>query len=259
MDTTANHPADPPPTEEATERRRRRPKNEVIPDNAAVLKKFDDYPWSRDRAFLQGLAAMLGSLCNSLDDPSNRQQALGICLQARIWWYKSRQDIDIDRAAYELSRPSLPTDASLLAKLQEIQRRMAGSTAPPDPNVPAWMQQAPKIDPTRKADDHDAQGQRRGSGSEGDAPYPASFQAIIEAVTTGKPVPGIKEIPNTVVRLPGITPVGKMQAPLKPWEKKQTQNPPAAAGGDAGLPQLDREFPPVADTEEEDQESKEKE
>jgi hypothetical protein len=51
-----------------------------------------------------------------------------------------------------------------------------------------------------KAADGVAKGEGGGGGE--DAPYPEHFKAVIEAVTLGKPVPGIKEIPNTVVRLP---------------------------------------------------------
>ncbi|KAK3683989.1 hypothetical protein B0T22DRAFT_267819 [Podospora appendiculata] len=222
-------------------------------DNAvAVFKKFDAYPWTRDRPFLQGLVAMLGPLPNG----SERQTALGICLQARIWWYKSRLNIEIDRSAYEAylassADPSRP-DPDLLTKIEEIQRRMGVPAPAPGPPLPAWQLDAPKVDPTKKADDLVSHGGDAGSQ---DAPYPAHFQAIIDAVTTGKPVPGVREIPNTVVRQPGIFPVGKMQAPQKPWEKQQgtavnvTAMHPAAEtdSGDATLARalLDQEFPPV--------------
>ncbi|KAK3320817.1 hypothetical protein B0T19DRAFT_403437 [Cercophora scortea] len=227
---------------------------------AAVFKKFDAYPWSRDRPFLQGLVAMLGPLPNGPE----RQTALGICLQARIWWYKSRLNIEIDRSAYEAylassssssssaDPPSSP-DPDLLTKIEEIQRRMGVPAPAPGPPLPAWQLDAPKVDPTKKADDLVSHG---GDASSQDAPYPAHFQAIIDAVTTGKPVPGVREIPNTVVRQPGIFPVGKMQAPQKPWEKQQgsavnvTAMHPAAetdSSSDATLARalLDQEFPPV--------------
>jgi len=149
---------------------------------------------------------MLGPLTNGFE----RQKALGITLQARIWWYKSRLNIDIDRAAYEnylaaQQSPSNP-DPVLLDKIEEIQRMMgtvsaaAGSTGgdSSDSELPAWQLQTPKVDLSKKADD----GAVREEGGEGggNAPYPEHFQAIIEAVTLGKPVPGVREIPNTVVR-----------------------------------------------------------
>ncbi|KAM7222028.1 hypothetical protein V8F06_002533, partial [Rhypophila decipiens] len=217
--------------------------------NNALFAKFDSYPWGRDRPFLQGLVAMLGPLNPGYD----RQTALGISLQARIWWYKSRLDIQIDRTAYEnyiqqqqpvaanSSSPPPCPDPSLLTQIQEIQERMAAVAAKPD--LPAWQLQAPKVDPNKKAEDglsnHQSSSSAAATAGE-DAPYPAHFQAIIEAVTMGKPVPGVREIPNTVVRQPGITPVGKMQAPQKPWERSNQ-----GQGLEGGVTTTELEFPPV--------------
>ena len=154
---------------------------------------------------------MLGPLSNSFE----RQKALGVTLQARIWWYKSKFNVEIDRTAYEdytLSRrqsegaaatPSAsasPIDSALLDKIEDIQQRMGSvpQTGAITGNLPAWMVEAPqKVDLNKKADDGEARETQSGGGS---APYPAHFQAIIEAVTTGKTVPGVRDIPNTVVR-----------------------------------------------------------
>ncbi|KAM7184114.1 hypothetical protein V8F33_013174 [Rhypophila sp. PSN 637] len=209
--------------------------------NNAIFAKFDSYPWGRDRPFLQGLVAMLGPLTPGYD----RQTALGISLQARIWWYKSRLDIQIDRTAYENHIQQQPAkdssspcpDPSLLTQIQEIQERMAAVAAKPD--LPAWQLQAPKVDPNKKAEDGVSNHQSSSAAGE-DAPYPAHFQAIIEAVTMGKPVPGVREIPNTVVRQPGITPVGKMQAPKKPWERSNQEQ-----RQEGGVTTTELEFPPV--------------
>ncbi|KAK0651510.1 hypothetical protein B0T16DRAFT_404076 [Cercophora newfieldiana] len=224
------------------------------PSSPSPFRKFDDYPWLRDRHFLQGLTTTLGPLSNSFE----RQKALGVTLQARIWWYQSRHATTIDRSAYETwtstsSNPST-VDQDLLDKVEDIQRRM-GIVAPA-PSVggsgngngagglPEWMVSAPRrVDLGVKADDGVGRGEAvQGAGGEG-APYPAHFQAIIEAVTTGKPVAGVKEIPNTVVRQAGISPVGKMQAPRKPWERQQQQQQE-----DQGR-LLDEEFPPVEERE----------
>ncbi|KAK1776706.1 hypothetical protein QBC45DRAFT_418724 [Copromyces sp. CBS 386.78] len=229
-------------------------------NDIAAFKKFDAYPWIKDRSFLQGLVAMLGPLSNGFE----RQKALGISLQARVWWYKSRFNIDIDRSAYEnylLSSsssssapahsqiPNSPVDAQLVDKLAEIQQLMGTTPASAsDDDLPAWQVQAPKVDLLKKADDGDANGAER--GADGTAPYPERFNAIIELITNGKPIPGIKEVPNTVVRQPGISPIGKMQAPQKPWEKKQQQQA-AAANPVTTEVLIDREFPPISAFEEE--------
>jgi hypothetical protein len=153
--------------------------------------------------------ATLGPSLLTNADGFNRQKALSTTLQARIWWYKSRFNTDIDRASYEAYSASDPhsssPDASILAKLQEIQERMGGNggsnqggqSQSGSGNIPAWQLNAPKVDLSKKADD----GASHANAGDG-APYPENFQALIEAVTMGKPIPGIKEIPDTVVRPP---------------------------------------------------------
>ncbi|KAK3293270.1 uncharacterized protein B0H64DRAFT_403900 [Chaetomium fimeti] len=215
-------------------------------DNEAAFKQFDSYPWARDRSFLQGLMATLGpSLVNNTADGFTRQKALSTTLQARIWWYRSRFNTDIDRALYESysasNQPSCP-DGAILAKLEEIQQRMSGAAPGPSSssgqNIPAWQLNAPKVDLSKKADD----GANHNNTGDG-APYPENFQALIEAVTMGKPIPGIKEIPDTVVRPPGVTPFGKMTAPRKPWEKDV---PSDTGQGSVFGEVVDKEFPPLS-------------
>lgn len=51
------------------------------------------------------------------------------------------------------------------------------------------------------------------------APYPTSFAHIVELVTTGQPIPGIKEIPNTI--LSGQASEATQTKRRKPWEKDE--------------------------------------
>lgn len=147
--------------------------------------------------FQQGLAAMLGPLMPSTD----MNRAVGICLQARMWWFHSKLGRKIDHLAYfaflTANPEAMPPDEAILARMEEIQIHM-GMT--PSPAVPSWQAHAPRADLGVKAVD----GAGRGGGKEGgqDAPYPEHFKSVIEAVTTGKPVPGVRDIPSTVVRQP---------------------------------------------------------
>lgn len=158
---------------------------------------------------------MLGPLSNGFE----RQKALGISLQARVWWYKSRLNTDIDRSAYEnylLSSssssapshsqiPNSPVDAQLVDKLAEIQQKMGKTPASAsDDDLPAWQVQAPKVDLLKKADDGESHSAER--GADGQAPYPDRFNAIIDLITKGTEIPGIKHIPDTVVRQPVSSP-----------------------------------------------------
>lgn len=172
---------------------------------------------------------MLGPSFNNSNDGFVRQKALSTTLQARIWWYKSRFNLDIDRIAYEsysLTNSSTCPDGAILTRLEEIRERMglgsassASSASQGDaqdkPPIPAWQLNAPKVDLSKKADD----GSNHANSGDG-APYPENFQALVEAVMLGKPIPGIKEIPNTIERPPVSAPLYQHVKKKKKRKKK---------------------------------------
>ncbi|KAF9584315.1 hypothetical protein BGW38_006889 [Lunasporangiospora selenospora] len=57
------------------------------------------------------------------------------------------------------------------------------------------------------------------SGSQGstEPSYPASFQEICELIASGKPIPGIRQIPNELAE--GTPSLSAMNPRPKPWEK----------------------------------------
>lgn len=65
------------------------------------------------------------------------------------------------------------------------------------------------------------------NANEPPAPYPTSFAHIVELVTTGQPIPGIKDIPNTILTGQGTDAVKAKRR--KPWEK---DDPPATTSGE---------------------------
>lgn len=147
----------------------------------------------------QGLAAMLGSLLPSAD----MERATGISVQARVWWFQSKLGQQVDPVAYSAylsANPSAPRpDPAILARIEEIQVRLGMTSTS---SVPSWQAHAPKADLGVKALDGAERGSSGGEGGGQEAPYPEHFKAVIEAVTLGKPVPGVREIPSTVIRQP---------------------------------------------------------
>jgi Family of unknown function (DUF5572) len=53
-----------------------------------------------------------------------------------------------------------------------------------------------------------------------DMPYSANFQHIVELITSGKPIPGIKEIPDTIKA--GEESTRSRGLRLKPWETEES-------------------------------------
>lgn len=58
-------------------------------------------------------------------------------------------------------------------------------------------------------------------------PYPTSFSQIIELITNGHPIPGIKEVPDTILEGQASQPSTAKRK--KPWEKDDTGSTDEAA------------------------------
>ena len=59
------------------------------------------------------------------------------------------------------------------------------------------------------------------------APYPTSFSQIVQLITSGDPIPGIKEVPDTVLR-------GQASRPMNPKRRKPWENDDAGADEEIG-------------------------
>ncbi|KAK2071989.1 hypothetical protein P8C59_006370 [Phyllachora maydis] len=222
----------------------------------ACFRMFNSYPWMHDREFFRALDATVGPLTPSSE--GWEAKTVSIVVQSRIWYFQAKRAIDVDRASYDRfaaqDAAAARLDRALLDRLVQVQERMRAMT---DPDVPAWQARAPTVDVSRKADDdHEAEGHdgvaartTPGHGAD-EAPYPLGFQQVMEAVTSGQPVPGVRDIPNSIVRAPGISPVGKMQPPRKPWQKQQSHVGDASSG--LASTTLDAEFPRLDDDDDDD-------
>ncbi|KAI0809712.1 hypothetical protein GGR55DRAFT_162033 [Xylaria sp. FL0064] len=209
-----------------------------------AFKAFDTYPWQADQSFNRKLMSALYAV-----EPEGSQLA-EIALQARIDRFAERVKIQIDKDAYqkwlsesENLQPRLFSDQVLAQEVEgkwpyaplkqkqvpPEQRRLAilhaklgyppyqsASPSPPiDPSVPSWQREAPKAElfvPRNAAP----------STSDGEAlPYPKKFEEIVKFLETGQMIPGVRDIPDTVIEDPSISTRGTMQAPLKPWERNR--------------------------------------
>jgi hypothetical protein len=167
-----------------------------------LFEQLESYPWATDEEFQSGLRAILG--------PSpNTGQAEHLTLRARCFYY-SRQDehpaalhtsgswlsrkhnISIDFPAYQTwharhnARDRIVDNSSPRASLAEPTSSNA---------IAAQVPEAPSDPPA----------------------YPTSFGHIVELITTGQPIPGIKEIPSTI--LEGQASNSTSAKRKKPWEK----------------------------------------
>lgn len=98
-----------------------------------------------------------------------------------------------------------------------------------DPSVPSWQREAPK------ADLFVAKDAGPSNSEAGALPYPKKFEEILKFLETGQMIPGVRQIPDTVIDDPSISTRGTMQAPLKPWERNGGTSSTTAEQG-LGMP-----------------------
>ncbi|KAI4161663.1 MAG: hypothetical protein LQ342_004671 [Letrouitia transgressa] len=155
---------------------------EAEPD-ISIFQQLESYPWSEDVEFQTGFHAIL----ESNPDPP---QVENLTLRARCFYYSRKHNIPIDFDAYRAWRLQQSLTPVIDGNSSNIFPQLAdrsGSEATPRPT------------------------------SETSAPYPTSFSQIVELITKGEPIPGIKEIPNTL--LTGQESVPTVAKRTKPWEK----------------------------------------
>ncbi|KFH41610.1 hypothetical protein ACRE_076750 [Hapsidospora chrysogenum ATCC 11550] len=215
-----------------------------LKDEDAIFQAFDSYPWRKDKAFMSGLYAILGNPA----DNNPQASLLDMATHARVFYYAQKIGVSIDFARYQSWLAAHPDHQAPDVLPDEYHVSATRSPAAPQQQQsqqPAldWQKAAPKADlyVEKKAAGAGAAG-AQGGGADGDQPsYPMGFAEMIKLLQEGKPVPGIRQIPNTVVRDPSVKPVGSRPVPRKPWEKADV---PQTADLDI-TKALDSEFPPV--------------
>ncbi|KAK8086595.1 hypothetical protein PG994_001569 [Apiospora phragmitis] len=207
-------------------------------NQSTVYRAFDSYPWSKDRIF-QVIALFRSHLacCLVVETLSKElytqhdSNPADIALSCRIKRFEDKVNIKVDPAMYQAYRdegaksqgrpgPPVPSRAGAYPRgdwgdVPADQIPYGQLSAPVDGGLtaPLWQLAAPKADLYVKRDDLD-------SGSGGKEPYPKKFEEIIEFLQSGKEIPGIQKIPDTVISDPSITTTTGRPVPLKPWEKR---------------------------------------
>ncbi|KAG0377655.1 hypothetical protein BGX24_005688 [Mortierella sp. AD032] len=83
------------------------------------------------------------------------------------------------------------------------------------------------ISTTSEPIEEESQSSSNDAAPASDPSYPKSFQEICELIASGKPIPGIRQIPNNLAE--GTPSEAKLAPKLKPWEKKKAVDATATA------------------------------
>lgn len=134
-----------------------------------------------------GLYAILGE--PGQQDP--QASLADMATHARIFYYAQRIGVNVDFAAYQawLAQDSSRQSPDVLP--DEYHQRQQAS-----PPALDWQKAAPKADlyVDRKT--------AAQSGAQDQPNYPMAFAEMLRLIQEGKPVPGIRQIPNTIIRDP---------------------------------------------------------
>ncbi|KAK6534318.1 hypothetical protein TWF281_005644 [Arthrobotrys megalospora] len=172
---------------------------EFSPEDDRLFLSLENYCWEDDPEFQSGLTQILSTTTDPL-------QVRHLTRQAKCFFYSRK-----------ISRPvSFPLYSAWLDREEHSAPRCRSPSCeigpPIDPTpVEAFGESNPSI-PSDTPTDTTA----GAAAGDDKTPYPTSFAHIVELITSGKPIPGIREIPNTLNAAPPTQ--SSVQQRRKPWE-----------------------------------------
>lgn len=162
-------------------------------DNTYLFHQLDEYPWDSDEEFQGGLKAILGSV----QDPAQVQH---LTLRAKCYYYARKAGAAVDFNGYK--------------RWVEDNGRNAGHANGTGGQAGDDAVQRSEREADQQSDTVGGDGATGGVEA---APKPASFAEICDMIAEGKPIPGIKDIPDTI--LEGQASESQTVVRKKPWEK----------------------------------------
>ncbi|KAL4972395.1 hypothetical protein BDW66DRAFT_123043 [Aspergillus desertorum] len=161
---------------------------------ADIFEQLSTYPFSTDREFAGGLAIILGHP-QTLASEEEIARDDDLVLQAKCYYFarKSNLALPLDVATYK----------SWL-EARRASRAFVDDSRENDPSATSTLSLSGTANPVSTPISQEPA-------------YPTSFAHIVELITTGQAVPGIQEIPDTLLTGQGAASAKPRR--LKPWEK----------------------------------------
>ncbi|KIX09105.1 uncharacterized protein Z518_00183 [Rhinocladiella mackenziei CBS 650.93] len=175
------------------------PEANSAPTIESVYRSLATYSFGTDQEYQAGLATILGHPETPVTQEELAEKS-DLILQAQCFFFSRKYNLPpVDPSAYSSwlrshPQPQNQSAATAPSSITSTDTSPAGSTSTST------------------------------STSNTEPPYPTSFAAIVDLITRNIPVPGIEEIPNTVLE-PGSSKVDKTPRRKKPWEKDTDAEP----------------------------------
>ncbi|KFY34943.1 hypothetical protein V494_06344 [Pseudogymnoascus sp. VKM F-4513 (FW-928)] len=164
-------------------------------NNEKLFEELDSYNWEKDAEFQAGLSAILGP------NPSP-SQLRDLTIRARTFYYARKTNQKIDFDAYKAHLASRSPDEFPAPKPSD-----AGESSSSTP-LPQAGGDAANADPNPT--------------------FPTSFADIVALINSGAPIPGIMDIPPTVLTDKATQPAASRRK--KPWETQEEPIIPEGEG-----------------------------
>ncbi|KIV86085.1 hypothetical protein PV11_01722 [Exophiala sideris] len=202
----------------------------VDPQTEYLYQNISHYPFDKDREYQAGLEAILGHEGTSASEDEIEQNA-ALVLQAQLFYFARKYNVQpIDANTYSAwvqTQTSHQIQQQQPSHLSSIQQPVP-TTSPSDVEAAASAPASTSISaPPPLPAQPPPETQTQTSSSEPEPPYPTSFAAIVDLITRNIPIPGIEEIPTTVLE-PGSSKIDKNPRRKKPWEKDASTTSPDA-------------------------------
>jgi len=209
-----------------------------------LYRQIHTYPFHSDQDYQLGLAAILGHP-ETGPSPSELASNQDLVLQAQCFYLARKFGLgQIDVEAYKewlASTSQTPQIAEQYGRNGKGNENGIGlSSEPPSTgHANAAAISSPPVHPPTTPDRPSAptpstaaaattNSAQTISTSDPAPPYPTSFADIVDLITQDKPIPGIEEIPTTVLE-PGSSKQDRAVRRKKPWEKDQEGDGAAVA------------------------------
>jgi len=188
-------------------------------DQSAVPNLYKDverYAWSEDSTFLAGLASILSSQ-SPRTDPAQLEM---LALQVRCFYYNRQNNVAVEPVAYAAWRKDQDAhDLSQLLPNHEVHQSASITNGVPpsvslnnNNNTESTASDRHLASSSAADLSHETQSTQIDQHSQ-----TASFADIVALIQSGQPIPGIRDIPDTVLTGQGSD---ATQAPRrKPWEQ----------------------------------------
>ncbi|KAF7512953.1 hypothetical protein GJ744_012056 [Endocarpon pusillum] len=218
-------------------------------DRDAIFSKIYNYPWTQDSDFQTGFSSIAGDIGrNASGNPGYHETDL--LLQAQCFYYARKHNLPdpVDIVAYKSwmstearsqptiaqTRPNLHgplsnppytnktrnEDTAAAATIAQID---GTSSSTLNPNSNSDSDSNPPNRPTTSSPSSSNPSQTSTSTSTQEtaqpaAPLPTNFSSIVDLITRGQPIPGVENIPDTVLD-PSLSQPDSTPQRRKPWEK----------------------------------------